>query len=104
MAMSFLEGLASSSLATTSVILIASWLLYLISLVASRLYFSPLAKFPGPKSAALSRWYEFYYEVVLKGKFSQKIDELHNQYGKTMTHLTCFKHFARRFEGANKVF
>ena len=43
--------------------------LYLIGLAVYRLYFSPIAKFPGPKLAALTRWYEFYYEVVLRGQF-----------------------------------
>merc|ERR1711881_513875 len=55
--------------------------LYLIGLAVYRLYFSPIAKFPGPKLAALTRWYEFYYEVVLRGQFSDHIAELHKRYG-----------------------
>lgn len=58
-----------------------AYALYVASLVIYRLYFHPLAKFPGPKYAALSRWHEFYYEVVLKGQFTFKIQELHKQYG-----------------------
>lgn len=54
---------------------------YLFGLVIYRLYFHPLAKFPGPKYAAISRWHEFYYEVVKQGQFSFKIEELHKQYG-----------------------
>lgn len=55
--------------------------LYLVGLSIYRLYLSPLSKFPGPKLAALTKWYEFYYEVYLQGKFIFKIDELHKQYG-----------------------
>lgn len=57
------------------------WLLYLVSLATYRLYLSPLAKFPGPKLAALSKWYEFYYEVVKKGQFTFRIQEMHKKYG-----------------------
>lgn len=60
---------------------VGSYVLYLAGLVIYRLYFHPLAKFPGPKYAALSRWHEFYYEVVLKGQFTFKVQELHKQYG-----------------------
>lgn len=54
---------------------------YLIALVVYRLFFSPLSKLPGPKLAALSSWYEFYYDVLLQGSFTMKIQELHQQYG-----------------------
>jgi hypothetical protein len=31
--------------------------------------------------AALSKFYEAYYEIWLNGKFSFKLDELHERYG-----------------------
>ena len=62
--------------------LFISWVAYLIGLAFYRLYLSPISKFPGPKLAALSRWYEFYYEVVKKGQFSFHIQKLHQKYGK----------------------
>ena len=58
--------------------------LYLVSLGVYRLYFSPIARFPGPKLAALTFWYEFYYDVVCKGQYSWRIQEVHRIYGKSM--------------------
>ncbi|KAL2425367.1 Cytochrome P450 monooxygenase sdnE [Exophiala dermatitidis] len=61
--------------------LLVAYITYLAGLVVYRLYFHPLAKFPGPKYAAISRWHEFYYEVVKKGQFTFKVQELHRKYG-----------------------
>ncbi|KAA8563986.1 hypothetical protein MFRU_025g00110 [Monilinia fructicola] len=46
-----------------------------------RLYFSPIAKFPGPKLAALTLWYEFYFNVILDGQWLWEIKRMHEQYG-----------------------
>ena len=46
-----------------------------------RLYLSPVASFPGPKLAALTFGYEFYYDVIKGGRYTWKISELHKQYG-----------------------
>lgn len=56
-----------------------------------RLYFSPLAKFPGPKLAAATRWYEFYYDVVLRNRFSWQIQKLHDRYGKKNSQSTLLQ-------------
>ena len=61
--------------------IVGLWLAYLFSIALYRLRFHPLARFPGPKLAALSKWYEFYYEVVLKGQFVFNIDVMHEKYG-----------------------
>jgi hypothetical protein len=62
------------------------WIVFLVSLAIYRLYFHPLAKFPGPKLAALTKWYEFYYEAILRGQFTFRIQEMHKKYG---TNLSC---------------
>jgi hypothetical protein len=59
------------------------FLIYLLGLGVYRLYLSPLATFPGPKLAALSNWYEFYYDVIQEGQFTFHIQELHKQYGRS---------------------
>ncbi|KAK5169323.1 uncharacterized protein LTR77_005298 [Saxophila tyrrhenica] len=60
---------------------LVSFVLYLLGLAFYRLYLSPLAKLPGPKLGALSKFYEAYYEIWRQGKFSFKLDELHERYG-----------------------
>ena len=61
--------------------LLLGYLLYLCLRTFYRLYFHPLAKFPGPKIVAVSRWYEYYWEVYRSGRFGQKVDRMHQQYG-----------------------
>ncbi len=56
--------------------------LYGLGLASYRLFFSPLAKFPGPKLAALTRKYELYYEAVQNYEYLWKIKKLHQQYGR----------------------
>ena len=46
-----------------------------------RLWLSPIAKFPGPKLAALTFWYEFYYDVVKGGQYTWEIRRMHEKYG-----------------------
>lgn len=55
--------------------------LYLISVALYRLYFSPLAKFPGPKLAALTFWVEFYHDVIRRGQYTFQIVKMHEKYG-----------------------
>ncbi|KAF8850501.1 putative cytochrome P450 [Acephala macrosclerotiorum] len=54
---------------------------YWIALAIYRLRFHPLAKFPGPKLAALSSWYEFYYDVYNDGRFIWQLQSMHEKYG-----------------------
>ncbi|KAH8600962.1 cytochrome P450 [Bisporella sp. PMI_857] len=49
--------------------------------VAYRLFLSPLAKFPGPKLAALTGWYETYFDCIKRGRFWVEIEKMHEQYG-----------------------
>lgn len=56
-------------------------LVYLLALVVYRLYFSPLAHFPGSKLAALTDWYETYLDVFKGGQFIFQLEKWHQQYG-----------------------
>ncbi|CAI7585619.1 unnamed protein product [Penicillium viridicatum] len=45
------------------------------------LYFHPLSSFPGPKLAAATFLYEFYYDVVKSGMYIWEIERMHEKYG-----------------------
>ncbi|MCJ1399409.1 hypothetical protein MMC11_002611 [Xylographa trunciseda] len=62
-------------------VIIATWVIWVAAVAVYRLFFHPLAKFPGPKLAAVTRWYEAYYDVCLNGQYEFKIAELHKEYG-----------------------
>lgn len=84
----FGSGFVSLQAAMDSISSLLSWpkvagavAAYYATLVFYRLFLHPLARFPGPKLAAISRWYEGYYDVVQGGQYTPKIAELHREYG-----------------------
>ncbi|EEQ34237.1 benzoate 4-monooxygenase cytochrome P450 [Microsporum canis CBS 113480] len=60
---------------------IVALLSYLIVQTIYRLYFHPLSKFPGPKIAAIGRFYEFYFNVIKGGMYIWEIQRMHEKYG-----------------------
>ena len=55
--------------------------LYLCYVTVYRLFLSPISDFPGPKLAAWTYWYEFWYDVVAEPEYTFKIGRLHKKYG-----------------------
>jgi hypothetical protein len=51
-----MDSLVSGSVTSAFITTFIAWLLYVITQAVYRLYFSPIAKFPGPKLAAVSFW------------------------------------------------
>ena len=75
-------------------LVVASLLLALVGAIR-RLYFHPLTHIPGPKLAALTWWYEFYFDVVRQGRYVFHIQELHERY------RSCFFCFCFIFKKKN---
>lgn len=60
---------------------ICIYFLYIGDWTVYSVYLGPLTKFPRQKLAAATLWYEFYYDVILRGQYTFRIKELHKQYG-----------------------
>ncbi|KAI5464211.1 cytochrome P450 [Mariannaea sp. PMI_226] len=79
--MAVLETLPALSWQEAGCLFVGIWSIYVASLAIYRLWFSPLAHIPGPKLAALTQYYEIYYDVVLGGQYTFKINDMHEKYG-----------------------
>jgi len=64
--------------AAIGIILLAAFLCF----AGFRIYLHPLSHFKGPKIAAVTRWYEFYHDVIRDGTYVKYYPELHKKYGK----------------------
>ena len=66
-----------------SVLVICSPLIWFALLVIYRLLLHPLAGFPGPKLAAATGRYEFYYDCIKDGggRYWVEIAKMHRKYG-----------------------
>lgn len=64
----------------TTVVLFLGYRLLLMVYNISPLH--PLSGIPGPKLAAATYLPEFYYDVICGGKYTTKIREMHEKYGR----------------------
>ncbi|KAF2108707.1 cytochrome P450 [Lophiotrema nucula] len=78
MASSEFLGFSSSTLLLAA---LTSLIGYVSVLYVYRIYFSPLSHIPGPKLAAATRWYEFYYDAIKTGHFYREVEQMHRVYG-----------------------
>ena len=62
-------------------VLLGALLIYIGYIGIWRLYYSPISRIPGPRLAALTWAYEFYYDIVKGGQYTFKIIDLHRRYG-----------------------
>ncbi|KAJ5986495.1 cytochrome monooxygenase aflU [Penicillium sp. IBT 35674x] len=56
-------------------------LISLVTRLIYRVYFHPLSKIPGPKLAAATSAYIFYFNVIKQGTFIWQLERLHEVYG-----------------------
>jgi len=79
----WLIGLADGGWGPRELLLTAAAvvLVHVAGLGIYRLWFHPLSNVPGPRLIALSYWPEFYYDVLLGGRYFLVIDEMHRKYG-----------------------
>ena len=77
------ENITNMTMATSILSLLATWVCYH---VARALYnispLHPLGNIPGPKLAASTLLYEFWYDMCLGGTYTQQIKKMHQKYGR----------------------
>ncbi len=86
--MGLLEASTELLTATNLALACASGVIYVVSLYLYRAYFDSLSHIPGPKLAAATLWYEFYYDVVMMGRYTWEIQRMHQRYGRCQSRLT----------------
>ena len=79
--MASIASIANLSLHHYVILLASCVFAILVSGSVYRLYFHPLASYPGPKLAALTLWYEFYYDCIKGGQYTFEIGRMHKKYG-----------------------
>ncbi|KAK6380416.1 hypothetical protein LTS17_005606 [Exophiala oligosperma] len=85
--MTFPTDLVPVSWTTGLVAIVLALILRALHLTVQRCFFHPLAKIPGPRLAAISYLYEFYYDAWLGGKYCFHIEDLHEKYGRVVWHF-----------------
>lgn len=68
-------------------LLLTAGALRLVFQMVYNLYFHPLAKFPGPRWAAATTWYEAYFDIIKGGRYFKEVEAMHERYGKTKSSL-----------------
>ncbi|MCJ1465275.1 hypothetical protein MMC07_003891 [Pseudocyphellaria aurata] len=89
--MANLPSLEDVSFAAVAKALSASFVVLFVALlflVVKRLFFHPLSKIPGPKLAAATGWYEFYYDVIRNGAYSHQFEEFHERYASSIIRIS----------------
>lgn len=62
---------------------LAALITWIVQRTIYRLYFHPLAKFPGPVAAAATTQWKAYIEVLLQKSICHVLKELHDQHGES---------------------
>jgi hypothetical protein len=69
------------TLSIAFVVLIPALISYTLWTAVYRLYLSPLSKYPGPRLAALTKWWRTYKDCAEGWSFVHGVGKLHDIYG-----------------------
>lgn len=62
--------------------LLLAWLVYRAAIMLYNISpYHPLHAFPGPRLAAMTLLYEFWYDFVCFGRYTREIKSMHDVYG-----------------------
>lgn len=72
-----IQEISAAQVLSTAAFAVVFIYLYII---LARIFFHPLSKFPGPWYVTVSRWYEFYCDVILDGQYGKEYTTWHEKY------------------------
>lgn len=73
--------LTTPAFLTNTIVILPVLLATAIAVAVYRCTFHPLCSVPGPKLAAISGLFIFYYDVIQDGKLPLELERLHDRYG-----------------------
>ena len=73
----------SCSKSAVGCLALGCFLVWYVGRLVYNIHLHPLSRFPGPKLAAASRWYEGYFDNLVGqgGQFMYEVDRIHQRYG-----------------------
>jgi hypothetical protein len=71
----------SNMLPAIGAVALIGWITIILYRIYYNLVLHPLAKFPGPKGAAVTKYWKAYIECILEQSFCHKVEEVHSKYG-----------------------
>lgn len=75
-------SISSTEVGQVLVATVAAWLVYhLVQSLYNISPLHPLSSIPGPKLAAATYLSEFWFDVILLGKYTSEIGKMHEKYG-----------------------
>ncbi|RDW81033.1 cytochrome P450 [Aspergillus mulundensis] len=72
---------AENMLAPLAFACVGTWILFQLGKCIYNLFFHPLHHIPGPWLAAATYLPEFYYDIVQGGRYTRRIQQMHEKYG-----------------------
>lgn len=81
--MDYIEIFTTHNIFMSIMALGGTWVLYQLLVMLYNLSpFHPLSQIPGPMLARASYLPEFYYDFIKYGKYTKRIQQMHDDYGK----------------------
>lgn len=67
------------------------------------MFLHPLSHIPGPKLAAATYILEFYHDVIRIGRYTKRIEQMHEEYGIKNSHYNLRFQVMKEYQGSHVI-